>query len=67
MSIENFYDIMGLRNFMLKELSLQGKIYIVCQVIYFFLITKGLFVLIEVKNEIKKRNEILSSKDVSGE
>ena len=67
MSIENFYDIMGLRNFMLNELSLQGKIYIVCQVIYFFLITKGLFVLIEVKNEIKKRNEILSSKDVSGE
>lgn len=52
---------------MLNELSLQGKIYIVCQVIYFFLITKGLFVLIEVKNEIKKRNEILSSKDVSGE
>ena len=58
---------MGLRDFMLKELSLQGKIYIVCQIIYFFLIVKGLSVLTEVKNEIKKQNEILSSKDKNGE
>ena len=52
---------------MLKELSLQGKIYVVCQLVYFLLIIKGLCVLIEVKNEIKKQNKILSSKDKNGE
>jgi hypothetical protein len=52
---------------MLKELSLQGKIYVICQIIYFLLIVKGLSVLTEIKDEIKKQNKTLSSKDKNGE
>jgi hypothetical protein len=44
---------------MIEELSLQGKIYVVCQLLYFLIILIGLRVVIsilnEIKDEIKKR------------
>lgn len=48
---------------MLKELSTQGKIYLVCQLIYFILIMRGLSVLKKIKKEIKKQNKILFDDD----
>ena len=39
----------------MSELSLQGKIYVICQIVYFFILTYGIYEVKQLRKKIEAK------------